>query len=916
MLQLRGIFLFMTQSLKIGIDPFWEVLRESKLLPENDFDRLRQKSDSLQFQDSDSIASWLVEEKVLTPLQSKVLLAGHPGPFEFGRYRVIGGSDSKLWLARDRKTAFPVWLHFHQGEDHRDLERWNELEQKAERLAAIEHPSLIRVYETIVTRDYRFVATAVGGKQSLAEKMPLKRRLNEKQAVGVVREVATAITELHKNSIEHGSLTLDHIYPDAKSGVMRLLPPVIDSGESPAVTDSEGLGRILYRLLTGRDAPDQERLAKVGNKKFIDTLSTRNVRPPVSELILESLLTGESFEPNAFLERLDLVSETKPKKRTNAPLSGEAAFLAGLSPWKEEPPVLPKKVPTLTSNDDPDAPPVSPKRLSMAIPVGLALLAFATCIGIGAVVANLKKLDPPRVVAEKDSDANSTEELDAANAVKAKQEQLAELLATQSYVQELVSDNSETLWESPTTGFPIDVSKVPPAPRMIAAVNWSSIYQSERSLRSLKSLGPSVDRQIKGLEARLGFPLSEFESTVISLHSNLSFQYDTCVVATFSEPTALETCLQNWGQPAAIVGMEDAFEKSGLAWWIAKSPTGNEVASFVVGPTELVQQVATGEAAVLSGTMLELVQSSDASRDVNLVLPMISLYNTEGQNLFSGQRKWMNELRLTLPESVRGFSVSLHHDDGDYVEFRVDHTTQLKPKEAASLVRQRVSETLERTSLSLQQRQALPYWEPVRARYGAMLTELSKQLRWDNEFGEVVGNAWLPPGAMHNLFAATELAMAFEPGERAVAGVSKPNTPQTLEELLATKRNLNIANPPDLNVLLKNIREEILDQYLELPFEFNIQIAGTDLQKEGITQNQRPGPLQIEDTSLSDILTQVMVSANPNRDITGASDPECKLVWVLTDDPEAAGKKMVLITTRAAAVEKGLTLPNAFTAQP
>ena len=102
----------------------------------------------------------------------------------------------------------------------------------------------------------------------------------------------------------------------------------------------------------------------------------------------------------------------------------------------------------------------------------------------------------------------------------------------------------------------------------------------------------------------------------------------------------------------------------------------------------------------------------------------------------------------------------------------------------------------------------------------------------------------------------------------------------------------------------------------DLPFEFNIRIAGTDLQKDGITQNQRPGPLEIENQSVSEILTQVMVSANPNREITGASDPKCKLVWVVTEDADSPGKRYVLITTRAAAAQKGYVLPEVFKTQP
>jgi len=915
----------MMHSLKIGIDQFWEVLRDSQLIPIDDFDRLNSESQTQDFEDSDALANWLVRERILTPLQSEVLRAGHSGPFEFGRYKVIGrGPQENIWLARDRKTTFPVWLHFFAGESPEDLAAWDAIEKRAEQLVSISHSNLIRVYETIVTRDYRFVATAVGGKLSLGSKMPLKRRLTEPQAMDVIREVSSAVVELDNNNVVHSSLTLDHIFPNVKQGVTKTLPPVIDECDPGSGTNTNALAGVLYRLLTGRDAPEKRKLAKIGTKKFVEQLSTRKIRPRVSELLHEALISGESFEPDVFLSRLQKLTESKKKPTKNETPARETAYLAGLVPWKEEPPVVDDVIPELES----DAEYVGPatgrsadqkKQLPVAVTIGLSLFGFAACIGIAALMANLKKLDPPEVVAK--ADLESTEavdpDLDAARSAEARRKEIAELLATQSYVQDLVNDDEQTLWESPTTGFPIDVAYLPPSPRMIAAVNWNSIHDSEVGKRSLKSLGPNLDQILKQMESRIGFQLSEIESSVTSFHSNLSFGYDSFNVVNLKEPVAIETCVQNWGQPPAIPGLEDAFEKAGKSWWVfARAPDSSKATSFVVGPTELVKQVANGEVAALTGTLLRLVESSDASRDVNLILPTISLFNTEGQKLFASQQKWMKELRLTLPEPVRGFLLSFHHDSGDYLELRVDHTKDLQPVDAASLLRDRFGERLDRTRLSLQEQQALPYWEPVRARYGAMLSELSNQLRWDSEFGQVIGNAWLPPGAMHNLFAATELAMTFEPTARSVISTDKPQTPQTLEELLAARRDLSIANPPDLNVLLKSIQEEVSDQYLELPFDFSIQIAGTDLQKDGITQNQRPGALQIEDKSLSEILTQVMVSANPDREISGASDPNCKLVWVVAEDPDTPGKKIVLITTRNAANEKGLELPDAFTAQP
>ena len=111
---------------------------------------------------------------------------------------------------------------------------------------------------------------------------------------------------------------------------------------------------------------------------------------------------------------------------------------------------------------------------------------------------------------------------------------------------------------------------------------------------------------------------------------------------------------------------------------------------------------------------------------------------------------------------------------------------------------------------------------------------------------------------------------------------------------------------------MSQVESDVNDDHRELPFQFRIRLLGADLEKKGITKNQRPSALSIEQKSLSDILTTIMVAANPSQDITGPSDPNCQLIWVIAEDPEFAGEKAILVTTRAAAEEKSYQLPAAF----
>ena len=114
---------------------------------------------------------------------------------------------------------------------------------------------------------------------------------------------------------------------------------------------------------------------------------------------------------------------------------------------------------------------------------------------------------------------------------------------------------------------------------------------------------------------------------------------------------------------------------------------------------------------------------------------------------------------------------------------------------------------------------------------------------------------------------------------------------------------------------MADLQSEIQDDLGKLPFAFNIRLIGGDLESEGITKNQRPGELVMNQKSLGEILTAIMVGANPDKDISGPKDPNCKLIWVVADDPENPGQKAILITTRKAAAQKSYPLPQAFQAE-
>ncbi len=933
--------------MNIGVNEFWDVLRGSNLFLPADLDRI-QKQSLPQFDltendglDSQELAKWLVSEKLLTKLQAKVLLAGHSGPFDFGRYRIVGAiAKGGAFLARDRKTGYPVWLHFMKGDSFDDLSRWSSVESLCDEAIKVTHPNLVRAYEWVATPNYRFVVTAVAALETLEDKLPLKRRLPWDQAGKTIAQVAAAVSALEGAGIVHGDLQLSCIHWNPKGKTQVLLPFTSSLSSTrekdPASrSDLSSLGRIYYRMLLGRDAPGSKKLLSAGAKNFSSLLMQKEIPGPVSELIFDAIVSDvASSEDDSdssamrcvdFLNRLCATGVAEPNSESK-PSQVEAVYLETLVPWAKPNFVAPDAAPKIaTANDsaatdEPAARPYSrPRKQNVPLMIAVSLTGFAAIIGLFAFVANMKTLESPRFEVAAESSKPKEQGLSEVASVDpevARRAQLEWMLKNQSYVQELVPDDSESLWESPTTGFPVSTEHLPPSPRMLFFVNWTSVNGSEAGAAAIKAMGPKFDSLLKEFETRVGFTIDRLDSSRVSLHSNEQFEYESFSLVKLKEAVTEEECLEAWGDPDSEPGLPGCFTNSsaGTGYWIVeRDDETNDVLAFAVGPSWLTRRVADGEVAVLTGTLLRLAEGTDSLRDVNLIVPKTSLFNTEGQKLFASRLEMMREIRLLMPDSVRGMLISFHFDSGDYLELRVDHTADTKPREMVDLLRERIADRFLETGEQFRELRANEYWEPIRKRFPAMLRELAGNLRWDTEFGEVIGNAWLRPKAFHNLIAASELAMAFEPvSVSGIAATEKEETPATLRELLASKRDLKVANPPDLNVLLQEIRSEVLDQYPQLSFEFNIRIAGADLQMDGITQNQRPAALEIVDKSLSDILTSIMVAANPNRNITGANDPDCKLIWVVTDDPEGGEQQVILVTTRDAARKNNYVLPAAF----
>jgi hypothetical protein len=147
----------------------------------------------------------------------------------------------------------------------------------------------------------------------------------------------------------------------------------------------------------------------------------------------------------------------------------------------------------------------------------------------------------------------------------------------------------------------------------------------------------------------------------------------------------------------------------------------------------------------------------------------------------------------------------------------------------------------------------------------------------------------LPLHAGHNLLLASRLRAndGMATGEATTRDIP-------LEDRLRQVTTLSFPRETLENAL------EILATDAQLP----IQIAGRDLQLEGITKNQTFA-LDLRNRPAVEILVEILRRANPDHAATSSRDPRQKLVYVIREG-------VVTVTTRSAAAQRGEELPEVF----
>lgn len=474
--------------------------------------------------------------------------------------------------------------------------------------------------------------------------------------------------------------------------------------------------------------------------------------------------------------------------------------------------------------------------------------------------------------------------------------------------QQVVTDDGQLPWASPTDGTDVKFQYVPPDSQVHMMIRPASMLAQPEGSRVMESMGPTFASARARWERASGFPLADIDQLIIAMHDNSGRFPRPSFVVRLLQPVDKADLLAKWGNPSATEENGGTYYK-GDSW--SYFIPGTDPGVFVMGSEQDIKEVAStgGAAPPIRRESERLRQVSDRDRHFTMILSPNYLFS-DGRELLSGNRQKLRDpISWFLGDSLKACMVSMHFDETFYVEARMFSDIGTDPHTLASEMRDRLEEVPTKVEDYLVRINPHPYWKRFAFRFPNMISAVHNQTRVGVENDQAIVNCVLPSPAAHNLAFGTSMALDATPGAAVAAGPSKPTGPKTLEELLARKMTLSF-DQKSLEFSMRDVETDMKDTFPNLPFDFKVKIIGGDLEKDGITRNQQVRDINVRDKAVSEVLTTICVTAAATG--KAPNSPEQKLIWVIGPDPEDASKQIVLITTRNAAAAKNYTLPAVF----
>lgn len=451
-------------------------------------------------------------------------------------------------------------------------------------------------------------------------------------------------------------------------------------------------------------------------------------------------------------------------------------------------------------------------------------------------------------------------------------------------------------WAPPTAPTPLELAYLPAGSQLVVAARPAALLADEEGRRFVRALGPRVEAALAAVAATCGCRPADIESLQAGCQAAGT---DAAVVgwtarlgAATTLPTDEAWRARTWGPgtPAARAG-ETIHAGPGASAWAPSSGAGRVL---VVAPAAALAEIV---AAAAEADPPPLVVPSDLERLVGVlhgsrhltVVGSPQYLRHGGRAILAGEFAPLAAgVEALLGDDVQAAALSVHCGAEFFVELDAIATLDLKPAAHAARLAERIAGLPGAVEALCTSGSLHPYGRDLVASLPAMLRALAAHVRTGAEGRVAVATVRLPRPAAHNLALAAELLLAQRGGTAAAPADAGP--PGADGALARLDRPLTLRFAKDtLEKAIQMIAEEV-----GVP----IDIAGPDLQREGVTKNQSFA-IDERDRPAADVLRVILAKA----------DPKGTLVYVVRTQ---GGHESIEITTRAAVARRGDRLPPAF----
>ncbi len=488
----------------------------------------------------------------------------------------------------------------------------------------------------------------------------------------------------------------------------------------------------------------------------------------------------------------------------------------------------------------------------------------------------------------------------------------------------IVESGKDLLWAPPAAPEPIELDMLPPGGQMFLTLHPKRLLGEQTSKSLLAVLNEDVSKYLEQIGKRSGVPLEAIESVTVAFFAENEIPM-TCLRVQLVMPQSLAVMKNAWESPAdeKVDGLTLLSSSNGDSYFVAQQPLSDaqSVSEFSVGPTKLMRESVElqGAAGPLVSQVEKLWGVSDANADFSLLVATPFLFSEGKAILAQAPPRLSRGLRDLLQVDTRAALVQTRFEPQWYVEMQLAGTSEREAPRLNELLHQRISGAAGALEEWFVSEQPHPYWRSLAIRYPQMLRVFAEQSRFGIENGVAVANAYLPSEAATNILLSTWIAAqegatlaSDAPMEASAASTAKP---LTMDEYLARPIKLSFDQEP-IESALRLVGEEANANLPSGSPQLRFALDGGAFERAGITRNQQLRDFQHINLPMRDALTAIAKRGNPVTTVKDTREQDQRLIWVVRDDPEQAGKQMISLTTRAEASANNIPLPIEFAPAP